>query len=220
MKRKIRLDLVDIFTYFAIFVTIIVWIIVGFLVYCHFSPDTAKAVVSNVKYELIEPIQNENFREIYPNVYVDEEIDAETEQEYAQKFELYMKDLPLYKYDYKIILTNEDLSTNLPEYAQGHKIAAITISSEKTIKIRYERYEYSILHEIGHAVDRYEDYSQTAEFQELYNMVEHDTYYTCDAREYFAYCYNLYVVDSLGNQPHVKAYFDRLVYGYSMVIGG
>lgn len=205
---------------FFIFITIIVWLQVGFLLAAYFFPAETASIKTDLICNYIEPMQNPEFHQIYPNVYVDEEIDAETEELYQKILSVYLDDLPLYKYDYKIILTNEDLSGNVPEYAQGHNIVGITISKEKTIKLKYEKFEYSILHEIGHAVDRYEDYSQTEEFQALYNRVEHDTYYNCNAREYFARCYNLYVVDSLGNDPEMKAYFDRLVYGYSLVIGG
>ena len=169
--------------------------------------------------EQIDPLSNTELYEIYENVYVDEELDAETEALYQKILSVYLNELPLYQYDYRIILTNEDLSGNVPEYAQGHDIVAITNSTHKIIKLKYEKFEYSILHEIGHAVDRYEDYSQTEEFQALYNNIEHDTYYTCDAREYFAYCYSFYVVGSL-SKPAEKAYFDRLVYGYSFTIGG
>lgn len=198
--------------------TIIVWLCVGVLALANLFPEQAMKVYADIQYDVIEPNVNEHFKELYPNVFIDVELDQETEDYYVQRLELYMEDLPLYQYDYRIILTDKTLTTDAP-YAQGYSIIGVTSRNTRTIKLKHDRFEYSILHEIGHAVDRYEDYSQTAEFQELYNMVEHDTYYTCDAREYFAYCYNMYVVNSLDN-PAVKAYFDRLIYGYSCVIGG
>lgn len=213
----------DIITNFLILLLIIVTtilaVVVTFLCVDYFSPGAVNKFCANIEYEVIKPIQNPDYHEIYDNVYVDKELDTETEELYQKKFSVYLSDLPLYKYDYKIILTNEDLSGNIPDYAKGHDIVAITDSTHKVIKLKYEKFEYSILHEIGHAVDRYENYSQTEEFQALYNRIEHDTYYTCDAREYFAYCYSFYVVDAL-DDVQVKAYFDQLVYGYSFVIGG
>lgn len=199
---------------FLVTITILVWICVFGLAFIHFCPTQS----ADLYYSYVEPLVNPEFHEIYENVYVNEDIDEEAEKEYVRILDKYMGTLPLYQHDYKIILTNEELTTDAP-YAQGHEIAAITSRKDKTIKIKYGKLEYSLLHEIGHAVDRYEDYSQTAEFQELYNKVPHDTYYTCNAREYFARCYQLYTVGSLTNVAE-KAYFDRLVYGYSFVIGG
>ena len=199
---------------FLVSLTIIVWICVFGLVFIHFCPIQS----NDFYYSCVEPLTNPEFHEIYDNVYVNEALDEEAEKEYVRILDKYMGILPLYQHDYKIILTNEEFTTDAP-HAQGYKIAAITNHKDKTIKIKYGQLERSLLHEIGHAVDRYEDYSQTAEFQDLYNKVPHDTYYSCTAREYFARCYQLYTVGSLTDVAE-KAYFDRLVYGYSFVIGG
>ena len=179
------------------------------------SIDTQYA---DVKYPNIELAQNPDSHEIYPGVYVEDKLDQETEQEYVEYLEDVMSNLPLYNYDYRIILTDEELLVNTP-YAQGLPIAGYTIASERTIYIRYHALEYTLQHEIGHAVDRSADYSQSEEFQALYNMVEHDTYYTCNAREYFAYNYDLFVNDRLNN-PELYEYFSLLCYGYCFIIGG
>lgn len=179
------------------------------------SIDTQYA---DVKYPNIGLAQNPDSHEIYPGVYVEDKLDQETEQEYVEYLEDVMSNLPLYNYDYRIILTDEELHVNTP-YAQGLPIAGYTSAAEKTIYIRYHALENTLIHEIGHAVDRSADYSQTEEFQVLYNMVEHDTYYTCDAREYFAYCYDMFLQGKWDN-TEVYEYFSLLCYGYCFIIGG
>ena len=198
-------------------ITVILCIFTGGVVFYHFFPDQSLIIQNEIRYDYIEPVKNEEFHEIYDKVYVTDDLDEEVEKEYVEYIEEVMSDLPLYNYDYSIILTAEELYTDAP-YAQGLPIAGTTNAKEKTIRIKYHRLEDTLLHEIGHAVDRTYNYSQTEEFLAIYNLVEHNGYYTITPREYFAYCYDRFLRGEWDN-TEVYKYFSLLCYGYCLTIG-
>lgn len=128
------------------------------------------------------------------NIYIDGYVDMFYIEQAIEE----IKNAPLYDNSYNIILTDyyldgTDLENNKQVLAQAHHYI-------KTIYIHQFAIKGSLLHEIGHIVERTYNLSETEEFLELYNKVAHtgeitnnDEYHRSNAREYFAESYKNYV---------------------------
>lgn len=159
-------------------------------------------------YEYIKPNNTPGFHELNDeyNLYAENTLITDQEKRFTKKALEYIKSAPLYQNDYYIILTanvenEEDMETDY---------AGVTNLFRKTIYVEYGSIDHAMLHELGHAVDNTYNFSNTAEFQSLYNSVEHDDYYTSTAQEYFARNYELYVKNQIENQD-LKDYYKKIL---------
>lgn len=118
------------------------------------------------------------------------------------KLDTELKNTPGYNKDTTIVVMRDKLVTPEGQTIKGmYKKGVIYINSAHID---------SVLHEIGHVVDeKYGCISQTEEFLNIYNSIEHRNHHTNSAEEYFAESYKEYVKGDLLN-PYAVEFFDRL----------
>ena len=165
----------------------------------HLKVDKSYCVL-NEEYDIYTNMgMNEDLKKLY-NTYLTKEIEK----------------LPLYENDYVIIITDEVLTTANPYTLKfkddGYVIAANTNKLRKSIIINKSHITTSFVHEVGHAVDNQYKFSETAEFEILYNQVEHNDYLNSDIGEYFAESYARFLDKNMNDdEMDLIAYYENIL---------
>ena len=195
--------------FFKKLILLIIDILIGVTIVLAIPRD----ITTHWYYDNLAGIISPSFEQLSDTVFSYKEL-----TEYEKEIVLYLVDIYtggayLYKDDYYIIITDDELKTNV-EYTRGKAIAALTSTTKKTITVRYDYLEYALPHELAHAVDATYGFSDSPEFTVLYEKaVAENTihwYYLASPKEYFAYCYESYILDSL-TDVEVIEYFDTIL---------
>lgn len=154
-------------------------------------------------------------KEMLPLVNIDYHIhtDGDIKEEYIEMAIEIIKEAPLYKNDFAIVITDYYLDGTILE--ENRRVLGQTDYTNKIIYIHQFDIKGTLLHELGHAVDRTYNLSSTPEFQALYKKVNkapldiQEAYYVSNEREYFADCYERFVNGTL-IYGEVYEYFKNL----------
>lgn len=150
---------------------------------------------------------------VYSNVVMSDDLTSL----YKTYLDKQFKNLPLYENDYAIVLTDDVLTSMNPYttsfYDEGYFITANTNAIRKTIVLDKGYITTSFHHEVGHAVDNAYKFSETDEFEKLYNQIEHDDYLTSDIGEYFAEGYARFLNGEIDNnkEKDLIAYYEDIL---------
>ena len=152
------------------------------------------------------------------NVYATDKLTNEEIEKYMEIIRDEMRLVTsLYKNDYIIILTDDNIPINVSDevaaYAEQYDVAGATLARKKVIMINYNSIRYALLHELGHAVDKTYGFSQTEELLAFYNRCDQECYYTVNEQEFFAETYKMYLWGMLNNGSlgaEMCEYFDNI----------
>lgn len=150
-------------------------------------------------------------------VYSKVELDEEEKEKITEQIERLSVELPRYKKDFLIIITDDELEPGT--YAakkameDGGLITGKTLYSSKEIYLHKDFVEITLLHEIGHAVNFTHGFTYEKEFQEIFQKAEAEDYYTSIDSEYFAEGYSRFLKGELNENIREDAelisYFEK-----------